>query len=118
LKLKNGPRPQEIAAAEAHLKQAHAQLDLANTTFERVKKSFEASAASAIEMDQAAEEQKTAAASVTAREAELDELKAGTRIEEITEAEAAGREADAAAALTSSGYRKEDVEAAKAAVAA
>lgn len=118
LMLKNGPRPQEIAAAEARLKQAHAQLELAATTLDRVKKSFEASAASALEMDQAAEAQKTAAAAVTASTADLDLLKAGTRAEEITQAEAATREADAAAKLAENGYRKEDIDAAKAAVAA
>ncbi len=118
LMLKNGPRPQEIAAAEARLKQAHAQLDLANATLDRVKKSFEASAASALEMDQAAEAQKTAAAAVTASAADLDLLKAGTRAEEIAQAEAAVREADAAAKLAENGYRKEDIEAAEASVAA
>jgi multidrug resistance efflux pump len=88
-KLKNGPRPQEIAAAAARLRLAQAQRELAATTLKRIKASFEHNAASPDEMDNALESDKAAVAEVDVRTQELDLLKAGTRPEEIAEAQAA-----------------------------
>src|SRR5690606_3896713 len=51
------------------------------------------------------------------RRQELDLLRQGTRAEEIAEAEAHLREAEAALALMKAGYRQEDIAAARAAVA-
>src|SRR5688572_26487922 len=94
-RLKNGPRPQEIAAAAALLKQAEAQVELARVTLRRIRQSFERNAASADEVDTAVANQKATLASVEAREAELDLLKAGTRAEDIAAGEAAVKAAEA-----------------------
>ena len=94
----HGPRPQEIAAGEARLKFAQAELDLAQSTFNRIKPSFEKNAVSAEEMDQAEKELKAATANLGQRQAELELLKAGTRAEEIAQAQAAVQSAEAALA--------------------
>jgi multidrug resistance efflux pump len=88
-KLKNGPRPQEIAAAEARLRLAQAQRELAATTLKRVQGSFQRNAASPDELDNALQNDKAAVATVDVRAQELDQLKVGTRKEEIAEAQAA-----------------------------
>jgi multidrug resistance efflux pump len=95
LRLKNGPRPQEIAAAEARVQQAQAQVELAQITLRRIRASFQAKAASADELDSAVASEKTAIATAEARKAELDLLKAGTRAEEITAAQSAVAAAEA-----------------------
>lgn len=87
-KLVNGPRPQEIAAAEARLRLATAQRERAATTLKRVQDSFQRNAASPDELDNALESDKSSQAQVEVRVQELDELKAGTRPEEIAEAKA------------------------------
>jgi multidrug resistance efflux pump len=93
--LKHGPRPQEITAAEARLTFAKAELDLAQATYNRIKPSFEKNAVSAEEMDRAEKELKAATANLGQRQAELELLKAGTRPEEIAQAEAAVQAAQA-----------------------
>ncbi|MBC8107424.1 MAG: efflux RND transporter periplasmic adaptor subunit [Anaerolineae bacterium] len=97
-KLKAGPRRQEIAAAQARVDAAAASTQLARITYERVKSSSESRATSATELDQADAELKNATAQENARRQDLDELKEGTRPEEIAEAEAAVAAADAALA--------------------
>jgi multidrug resistance efflux pump len=114
-KLKTGPRPQEIVAAEARVAQAQAQKELASLTQTRVKESFSRHAASAEEMDRANEEVKSAEQAIVVREQELALLKEGTRAEDIAAAEAQLREAEQALTLAKTGYRKEEVAAAKAA---
>ena len=114
-KLKTGPRPQEIVAAEARVAQAQAQKELARLTQTRVKESFSRHAASAEEMDRANEEVKSAEQAIVVREQELALLKEGTRAEDIAAAEAQLRETEQALALAKAGYRKEEVAAAKAA---
>jgi multidrug resistance efflux pump len=94
-KLKAGPRKQEIAAAQARVDAAAAQSELARITYERVKSSAESRATSATELDQANAELKNAHAQENARRQELDELKEGTRPEEIAEATAAVAASDA-----------------------
>jgi multidrug resistance efflux pump len=116
--LRAGPRTQEIAAAQARLDQSLAQQQLAQLTYNRIKPSFERSAASAEEMDSASESLRAAQAQAAARQQELELLKAGTRREEIEQAEARLAEADAAFALMQAGYRKEEIEQARAAVEA
>jgi HlyD family secretion protein len=97
-KLKAGPRKQEIAAAQARLDAAAASTQLAQITYERVKSSSESRATSATELDEAVAALKNATAQENARRQELDELKEGTRPEEIAEAEAALAAADASLA--------------------
>jgi membrane fusion protein YbhG len=84
-----GPRKQEIAAAQARLDAAAANVELAKITYTRVKSSAEARATSATELDQADATLKDALAQQNARQHELDELNEGTRPEEIDEAKAA-----------------------------
>ena len=97
-KLRAGPRKQEIAAAQVRVDAAAAQTELARITYDRVKSSSESRATSAKELDEADAELKNAQAQENARRQELDELKEGTRPEEVAEAEAAVAAADAALA--------------------
>lgn len=116
-RLRAGPRQQEIAAAEARLQQASADLTLARRMLRRTEASYENRAASLDELDRAREEVQAAVATEEVRRQELDLLRQGTRAEEIAEAEAHLREAEAALALMKAGYRQEDIAAARAAVA-
>lgn len=95
LRLKNGPRPQEIAAAEARLRQAQADLDITAGTEKRMRGSFESKATSVDEMEKAIAAAKMASATTDVRRQELELLKAGTRVEEIAAAEAAVASASA-----------------------
>lgn len=115
-KLKNGPRPQEIEAARADLHLAQATLQLAQEAFDRTKRLFEQNAASQDQYDRAGKELRVGQALVTARSEQLKLLEAGTRPEEIAEAEAQLREAEQAALLAESGYRPEEIAAAYAAM--
>jgi multidrug resistance efflux pump len=95
MELKHGPRQQEIAAGEARLRFANAELDLAQATYNRIKPSFEKNAVSAEEMDRAEKELKAATANLGQRQAEVDLLKAGTRPEQVAQAEASVQAAQA-----------------------
>jgi multidrug resistance efflux pump len=114
--LKNGPRPQEIAAAEAQVRAAQAELDVAQSIFNRIKPAVEQKAASAEQLDRASQELKVAQQTLQVRRQELALLKAGTRAEQIAQAEAALNEAVAARELAEKGYRAEDTAQAKASV--
>ena len=96
--LQHGPRSQEITAAEARLRFARAELELAQSLLARIKPSFEKKVASADEMDRAEKEFKVSTENVRQREAELELLKIGTRPEEIAQAKAAVQAAEAALA--------------------
>ena len=117
-KLRTGPRKQEIAAAESNVNLAQAQLDWAQTNFNRTKPLFESHAASELEMNKAIEDLKVAKATVSVRHHELDLLREGTRPEEIAEAEAQLAEAEQALKLLQNGYRAEEKQQARAAVEA
>jgi len=67
-------------------------------TFNRVKGSYQGNAASAQEMDRAEQELKSATANLGQREAELALLKAGTRSEQIAQAQASIQSSTAALA--------------------
>lgn len=115
-KLKNGPRPQEIEAARADRDLAQATLQLAQEAFDRIQRLYEQNAASQDQFDRAGKELRAGQALVTARAEQLKLLEAGTRPEEIAEAEAQLREADQAALLAENGYRPEEIAAAYAAM--
>ena len=89
LRLKNGPRPQEIAAAEAQVRFAQAQVQVTQATEKRVRASFEQKAVSADELDKAVADAQSAVASLDVRKQQLELLKVGTRPEEIAAAQAA-----------------------------
>jgi multidrug resistance efflux pump len=95
LRLKNGPRPQEIAAAEARLRQAQADVEVTTATERRMRASYESKATSTDELEKSIGAAKVASATRDVRQQELELLKIGTREEEIV---AAQRAVDAAAA--------------------
>ena len=115
-KLRAGPRKQEIAAAESNLNLAQAQLDWAQQNYNRIAPMFESHTASEAEMNKANEDLKVAKATVSVRRHELDLLKEGTRAEDIAAAESQLAEEEAGLKLLTAGYREEDKAAAKAAM--
>lgn len=117
-KLKAGPRPREIEIARERLNVARANLDLAQSEYERLSHLREQRQAAATEYDRAVREYKAAQAQVAQAEQEVALLEEGTREEEITQAEAALAEAQAALRLAESGFRKEEIAQASAQVRA
>jgi len=111
-KAKNGPRPQEIDTARAELNVAQASLSLANDNQQRIRKLYEQQATTQENYDRVVSEMQAAEANVNARTEQLGLLEAGTREEEIREAEAVLDESRAALDLVRKGYREQDVEAA------
>jgi HlyD family secretion protein len=88
-KLQNGPRPQEIAAARADVAGAEAALREAEVTFGRNQRLRESKSVSQADVDRTRATRDAAKASLEASQEQLAELLAGTRPEEISEAEAA-----------------------------
>lgn len=113
--LKNGPRQQEIDAATSRVRIAEAELELARQNFQRVQSLRESRAVSEEEYDAAEKELQSARNTVVVRTKELEDLELGTREEEIAEAEAKLREAEAAWDLIKHGFRQEEIAAARAA---
>jgi multidrug resistance efflux pump len=113
-KLKQGPRAQEIAAAEARLKASQSELRRSQSNYERTSKLFSSGTKTREEMDFANEQRDVASAMVEVRDQELAELKEGTRAEDILEAEAQLEEAAQAWKLRANGFRTEEVAKAKA----
>lgn len=117
-KLRSGPRPQEINAAEADVELAHADLKLATLTFNRVETLYGKQAATRDDLDEAATKLSVAQARSRSAAEHLDLLKAGTRTEELAQAEAQVEEATEALKLLERGSRPEDVQRAEASVLA
>lgn len=114
-KLVAGARPQEIDAARARLEVAKAEARFATLNFNRSQRLINTNAITPEEMDRATETLESAKANVALREEELSLIEAGTREEEIREAQATVEEARLAWELAKQGYRKEEIAAAKAA---
>lgn len=98
-RLKNGTRPEEIAQARANLVAAEAEAANARLQFERQSALVPRAAASQQTLDNARSGAAVADAKVVATRKALDLLVAGTRIEEIQEADAQLRAAEAQAAF-------------------
>lgn len=98
-RLKNGTRPEEIAQARANLVAAEAEAANARLQFERQSALVPRAAASQQTLDNARSAAAVADAKVVATRKALDLLVAGTRIEEIQQADAQLRAAKAQAAL-------------------
>jgi len=98
-RLKNGSRPEEIAQARANLVAAEAEAANARLQFERQSALVPRAAASQQTLDNARSAAAVADAKVVATRKALDLLVAGTRIEEIQEADAQLRAAEAQAAF-------------------
>lgn len=113
-KLRNGPRPQEISAAEADLRLANAELELARTVYQRVESLYGKQAADKNTLDEATTSLKVAQVAVDARHEQLALLQEGSRAEDIARAEAQLDEADQELKLRQNGSRTEEIAEAKA----
>ena len=116
--LRNGPRKETIAASEARVAQAQADANYTASSLTKVRTLYEKSGATREELDRAVNLADSAAAALAMRKAELAELREGTRPEQIRVAEAQLEQAKQAYGLMKAGARKEDVEAARAAMQA
>tara|TARA_R110002072_G_scaffold145460_1_gene291936 strand:- start:80428 stop:81555 length:1128 start_codon:yes stop_codon:yes gene_type:complete len=112
--LRNGPRSQEIAAAEAQVRLTAAELKNATRDYNRIESLFGQKAVDQNDLDEASTKLSVALATFEDRQAKLDLLKAGTRKEMIAQADARLRQADQQFALRTAGYRREEVDEARA----
>lgn len=108
-----GARREQVAAAAARLQQQAVALEKAQLDWERMKKLFASGAASQAERDNAEIALKSALAQRDSAREQLDELKNGSRREDVDQARARAAEANASAKLVLSGSRVEDIEAAR-----
>ena len=97
-RLERGARPQEIAAAEARVKQAQAQLNQSRSDFKRIESLQSDGAVSAQTLDQARTAVELAAAGLSAAEEQMRLVREGARSEDI---DAARAQVDAARATAS-----------------
>jgi multidrug resistance efflux pump len=111
-----GARSEQVAAATSRLLAAQVSADKARTDEDRARKLFDAQAISRAELDDAEAALRGALAQRDAAAQELDELKNGSRREDIAQAQARALEARASANLVVAGSRVEDLEAAQASV--
>lgn len=112
--LRNGPRPQEIAAADAQVQLAQAELKNAKLAHDRVESLFAKGAADQSDLDDAETKHVVAQATVEDRRERLALLQAGTRPEEIARGEARLRQADEELKLREAGFRSEEIDEARA----
>ncbi|MFO0757358.1 MAG: efflux RND transporter periplasmic adaptor subunit [Byssovorax sp.] len=113
-----GARGEQIAAAEARLVAAQASVDKAKLDAERTKTLVASGAISQAEADNADVALRAAVASRDAQKHTVDELKNGTRREDVAQAAARAKEAAASARLVEAGSRVEDIRAAEGALMA
>lgn len=113
-----GARAEQIAAAEARLAASQAAADNANLDAKRAHKLFESAAIPQDQRDDADTALRMAVAQRDAAKQELDELRNGSRREDIAQASARAAEAMANARLVEAGSRAEDIAAAQAQVEA
>lgn len=113
LQTKIGARQEQIAAAAARLSAQEVVTEKAELDAERMRLLFSKGAASRAELDNAETNLRAAAAQRDALKETLDELKNGSRREEVVQAQARAREAQASEKLIQAGSRVEDIEAAR-----
>jgi multidrug resistance efflux pump len=116
--LEHGPREQEIAAGEARVRLAEAELVLAQENLDRLERLVPRNAATKEELDEAVTALRVARASLEVRQQELGLLREGTRPEQIEAARAQLEEASQAWLLRKNGFRPEEIAEAKAGVEA
>jgi multidrug resistance efflux pump len=114
--LKVGSRPEEIREARSQFESAEADLKLRRDEFDRIDRLFRQGSASRADYDAAKSARDSAQAQSAKAKARLDLLVAGSRIEEIQQADALARQAKANYDMLKAGTRKEDIDAAKARV--
>jgi HlyD family secretion protein len=110
---KVGARAEEIAGANARLVATQVSVDKAKLDYDRSKKLFDQQAISRSQFDDADTAYKGAVAQRDAADQVLDELKNGSRREDIAQAQARAAEANASAKLVLAGSRVEDIQAAQ-----
>jgi len=113
-----GARGEEIAAANARLVAAQVAADKAEVDASRARNLFAAQAIAKAELDEAEAAYKGAVAQRDAAGQALEELKNGSRREDLVQAQARALEARANAKLVAAGSRVEDIEAGQGMVAA
>jgi multidrug resistance efflux pump len=109
-----GSRPEQVAAAEARLAVQELSVEKARLDAERMAKLDRAGAAVPAEVDNAKISVRTAIAQRDAIKQQLDELKNGSRREELQQARAREAEQVASEKLVTAGSRVEDIRAASA----
>lgn len=115
-RLKAGNRPEEIAQAQRDADAAQADWRLAQQKFERVRRLATPVYAAQEDYDVANATLKHTQAKYQAAKAHLDLLEAGSRVEDVAEAEAEWRRVQANEELLRAGTRAEDLSAAAARV--
>jgi multidrug resistance efflux pump len=115
-RLRKGPRDEEVRQAEADLDAADADLKLARQKYDRTGRLVSVAGVSAEDQETAAALLARLQAQARSARARLDMLHAGTRPEEIDEADAELKRARAQLDLLLAGTRSEDVAAAEARV--
>jgi multidrug resistance efflux pump len=110
---KTGARREQIAAMAARLQTQEVALEKARLDRARMVTLFESGAASQAEHDNTEIALKSALAQRDAIKEQLDELKNGSRREELQQAQARALEATASEKLVRSGSRVEDIKAAR-----
>jgi HlyD family secretion protein len=109
-----GSRPEQVAAAEARLAVQEVAVEKAKLDAARMHKLDQSGAAVPADMDNMDMSLKAAIAQRDAIKQELDELKNGSRREEVQQARAREMEQSASVRLVQAGTRVEDLKAAKA----
>jgi multidrug resistance efflux pump len=115
-RLKAGSRVEEIRQARSDLETALADNRLAREDFDRAQRMYQTAAMPRSDFDRAKAALERNQGKTSALKAHLEMLEAGTRVEEIEEAEAELRKADANLRLQLAGTRSEDLAAAQAQV--
>ncbi len=110
---KTGARAEEIAGANARLVATQVAVDKAKLDDDRARKLFDSAAISRSQLDDADAALRGAVAQRDAAALVLDELKNGSRREDIAQAQAKAAEARASAKLVLAGSRVEDIKAAQ-----
>jgi len=114
-KLQAGPRKEAIAAARARLAQAKAEAEYAQANYDRFKRLYEGGTDTREQLDKSTQALQSATAMLDMRQAELAELEAGNRAEDIEMARRQWEQAEQAWKWTAAGPRPEDIESARAA---
>jgi HlyD family secretion protein len=115
---KTGARVEEIAGANARLVAAQVAVDKAKLDADRAHKLFDTQSIAQAQVDDADTSLHGAVAQRDAASQALDQLKNGSRREDIAQAQARAAEARASAKLVFAGSRVEDIKAAQGQVAA
>lgn len=114
--LKNGARKEDVAQAKANLQAAVADRQYADSNLTRMEKLAKEGAIAARDLDQARDAASVAEEREAASRQTLNELTAGSRIEDIRAAEQAVKQAQANYALVKKGPRIEDINTAESAL--